>query len=46
MKKENGVKVLVSFVHYSKTDLNFMIFIEFNDVLNQLTIYQNLSEPG
>lgn len=45
-EKKNGVKILVSFVHYSKTDLNFIIFIGFNDVLNQLTIYQNLSEPG
>lgn len=46
MKKKKVVKILVSFLHYSTTDLNFIIFIEFSGVLNQLTLYQNLSEPA
>lgn len=45
-EKKKVVKILVSFLHYSTTDLNFIIFIEFSGVLNQLTLYQNLSEPA
>lgn len=39
------VKSLFSFVHY-KTDLSFMICTECKNVLNQLTLNQNLSETA
>lgn len=37
-KKKNAVKILITFLHYSKTHLHLMFFTEFNIVLDQLTL--------